>query len=100
MWRQKDPSAEDLSLPTSDMPTLADSTSCLVNASFSLVEGEEAALRFPKCDLANDPLMSPHIAVGPFLLFRFVATPAPVLLHALRSASGGRDILLGVDVRF
>lgn len=101
MRRQTDPSVEDLSLPTSDVPVLADSTSCLVNASFSSIEGEEAALRFPKCDLAqpaNEPLMFPHIAVGPFLLLKSVAAPALVLLRALRSASGGRDISLDEGV--
>ncbi len=101
MWRQKDPSVEDLSLSTPDAPVLSGSTSRLVNASFSSIEGEEAALRFPKCDLAqpaSEPLIFPHIAVGPLLLFNSVMTPALVLLRALRSASGGRDILLDVGV--
>lgn len=101
MRRQTAPSVEDLSLPTSDVPVLADSTSRLANASFSSIEGEEAALRFPKCDLAqpaNDPLMFPHIAVGPIFVLDSVATPALVLLRALRSAPGGRDILPDVGV--
>jgi len=101
MRRQTDPSVEDLSLLTSDVPVLADSTSRLVNASFSSIEGEGAALRFPKCVLAqppNDPFISHHIAVGPFLLLNSVATPALVPLRELRSVSGGRDILLEVGV--
>lgn len=103
MRRQTDLNVEDLSFPTSDAPVLADSASRLVNASFSSIEGEEAALRFPKCNLAqpaNDPLISHHIAVGPFLLLNSVATPALMPLCALRSASGGRDILLEVGVWF
>lgn len=101
MRRQTDPSVEDLLLPTSDVSVLVDSTSRLVNASFSSIKGKEAALRFPKCDLAQppiDPLIWDHIVLGPFLLIDSVATPALVPLRAMRSDSDGRDIWLEVGV--